>query len=71
MARDCMTNPPDQIRSAVLAALDRTGMSRASLSRRAEIHPSAIGEWLAGRRDLRVSGVERVMRVLGLTVHSP
>lgn len=61
---------PSQIRTAVLAALDRTGMSRAELSRLSKIHPSAMGEWLAGRRDLRVSGVERAMRALGITVGS-
>lgn len=53
------------IRESIIRTMDRLGVSQAELARRADYSRSALNAYLAGRRDLTASVLERIMTALG------
>lgn len=49
-------------------ALDRAGLSRAELARRAEVTEASISRYLAGKTEPRSAELLRMARVLGVTM---
>jgi transcriptional regulator with XRE-family HTH domain len=59
----------DGIRSAIATAMTDQAVSQSELARRAEVNPSRICDYLAGRRDLTGATLDRLCAALGLLLN--
>ena len=59
------------LRAVIIAAFDKSGLSRFEWARRAGIDYSAVHGFVAGSRDMTLRSASRLCKVLGLELHAP
>lgn len=65
---DWVARCPDILRTAIIKERERRGWSESELARQACLPQNRVNEYLAGKREMTTDNVNRLLRVLSLTV---